>query len=70
MESSDVAYATAGSPAAYTGQVVALAGTQLTAVVSDSQGRHLRLDIALQIDPSSGSVGGTLRVNHSGGGTA
>ena len=65
MQSSDVAYATAGSPAAYRGQVVSLAGTQITAVVSDSTGRHLRLELALQINPSSGSVGGTLRVNHS-----
>jgi hypothetical protein len=65
MQSSDVAYATAGSAAAYRGQVVSLAGTQITAVVSDSAGRHLRLDLALQINSSSGSVGGTLRVDHS-----
>jgi hypothetical protein len=65
MQSSDVAYATAGSGAAYRGQVVSLAGTQITAVVSDSAGRHLRLDLALQINSSSGSVGGTLRVDHS-----
>lgn len=65
MQSSDVAYATAGSPAAYRGQVVSLAGTRITAVVSDSTGSHLRLNLALQINPSSGSVGGTLRVDHS-----
>ena len=70
MQSSDVAYATAGSLAASRGQVVALAGTQITAVVSDSAGRHLRLNLVLQINPSSGSVGGTLRVDHSGGGSA
>lgn len=70
MQSSDVAYATAGSPAAYRGPVVALAGTHITAVVSDAQGRHLRLDLDLQINPSSGSVGGTLRVHHSTGGSA
>jgi sulfoxide reductase heme-binding subunit YedZ len=70
MQSSDVAYATAGSPAAYRGPVVALAGTHITAVVADATGRHLRLDLDLQIDPSSGSVGGTLRVHHSGGGPA
>jgi hypothetical protein len=69
MQSSDVAYATAGSPAAYRGPVVALAGTHITAVVADAAGRHLRLDLDLRIDPSSGSVGGTLRVHHSGGGT-
>jgi hypothetical protein len=69
MQSSDVAYATAGSLAAYRGQVVALAGTQITAVVSDSAGRHLRLNLVLQINPSSGSVGGTLRVDHSSGGS-
>jgi sulfoxide reductase heme-binding subunit YedZ len=70
MQSSDVAYATAGSPAAYRGQVVALAGTHITAVVADAGGRHLRLDLVLRINPSSGSVGGTLRVHHSSGGTA
>ena len=70
MQSSDVAYATAGSPAAYRGRVVALAGTHITAVVADAEGRHLRLDLDLRINPSSGSVGGTLRVHHSGGGTA
>jgi DMSO/TMAO reductase YedYZ heme-binding membrane subunit len=70
MQSSDVAYATAGSPAPYRGPVVALAGTHITAVVADSQGRHLRLDLDLQISPSSGAVGGTLHVRHSSGGTA
>jgi sulfoxide reductase heme-binding subunit YedZ len=70
MQSSDVAYATAGSPAAYRGPVVALAGTHISAVVTDAEGRHLRLDLDLRINPSSASVGGTLRVHHSGGGTA
>jgi DMSO/TMAO reductase YedYZ heme-binding membrane subunit len=70
MQSSDVAYATAGSPAAYRGPVVALAGTHITAVVADAGGRHLRLDLDVQIDPSSGSVRGTLRVHHSDGGSA
>jgi hypothetical protein len=70
MQSSDVAYATAGSAAAYRGPVVALAGTHITAVVADAEGRHLRLDLDLRINPSSGSVGGTLRVRHSGRGTA
>jgi hypothetical protein len=65
MESSDVAYATAGGPAAYRGPVVALKGTHITAVVADAEGRHLRLELDLRIDPSSGSVGGTLRVRHS-----
>jgi len=70
MESSDVAYATAGSPAAYRGPVVSLGGTHITAVVANAEGRHLRLNLDLQIGSSSGSVGGTLRVSHSGGGTA
>lgn len=70
MQSSDVAYATAGSPAAYRGRVVALAGPHITAVVADAQGKHLRLDLDLRISPSSGSVGGTLHVHHSGRGAA
>lgn len=70
MQSSDVAYATAGSPAAYRGQVVALAGTHITAVVADAEGKHLRLDLDLRINSSTGSVAGTLQVRHSSGGTA
>jgi DMSO/TMAO reductase YedYZ heme-binding membrane subunit len=70
MQSSDVAYATAGSPAAYRGKVVALAGQHITAVVADAEGRHLRLDLDLRISPSSGSVGGTLHVHRSGKGAA
>ena len=70
MQSSDVAYATAGSLAAYRGRVVALAGPHITAVVADAAGRHLRLDLDLRISPSSGSVGGTLHVHHSGKGAA
>ena len=70
MQSSDVAYATAGSPAAYRGRVVALAGPHITAVVADAEGRHLRLDLDLRISPASGSVGGTLHVHHSGKGAA
>jgi DMSO/TMAO reductase YedYZ heme-binding membrane subunit len=70
MQGSDVAYATAGSLAAYRGPVVALAGRHITAVVADAAGSHLRLDLDLRIDPSSGSVGGTLRVHHSNGGSA
>jgi DMSO/TMAO reductase YedYZ heme-binding membrane subunit len=70
MQSSDVAYATAGSAGAYRGPVVSLAGTHITAVVADAAGRHLRLDLDLRVNPSSGSVGGTLHVHHSGGGTA
>ena len=69
MQSSDVAYATAGSPAAYRGPVTALAGTHITAVVANAAGGHLRLDLDLRINPSSGSVGGTLQVHHSGAGT-
>jgi DMSO/TMAO reductase YedYZ heme-binding membrane subunit len=70
MQSSDVAYATAGSPAAYRGQVVSLAGTRITAVVSDTEGRHLRLDLDLRVDTSSGSVAGILQVRHSNGETS
>jgi methionine sulfoxide reductase heme-binding subunit len=70
MQSSDVAYATAGSPAAYRGPVTALAGTHITAVVADAGGGHLRLDLELRINPSSGLVGGTLQVHRSGAATA
>ena len=65
MQSSDVAYATAGAAAAFRGPVVALEGTRLTAVVSDASGHHLRLDLDLRIDPASGNVRGELRVRRS-----
>lgn len=68
MQSSDVAYATAGAPSAYRGPVVSLDGPHLTAVVTDSNGSHLRLGIDLQTNASSGSVAGTLRVRRSNGG--
>jgi hypothetical protein len=65
MEGSDVAYATAGAPGAYRGPVVALEGTHITAIVRDASGRHLRLDLDLQIDSASGSVSGTLHAHRS-----
>ncbi len=70
MESSDVAYATAGAPSAFRGPIVALDGSRITAVVSDASGRHLRLDLDLRIDSGSGAVRGKLRVRRSDGGPA
>lgn len=70
MQSSDVAYATAGAAAAYRGPIVALDGTHITAIVRDAEGNHLRLDLRLRVDPSSGSVSGVLHVQHSDGGPA
>ncbi len=70
MESSDVAYATAGAAAAFRGTVIHLEGPKITAIVSDAQGRHLQLDLQLRIDASTGAVRGELRVHHSSGGPA
>jgi sulfoxide reductase heme-binding subunit YedZ len=63
LQSSDVAYATAGAPGAYRGNVVGLEGTHIVAVVRDGRGRRLQLDLRLQID-RGGNVGGRLRVHH------
>jgi sulfoxide reductase heme-binding subunit YedZ len=70
MQSSDVAYATAGAPAAFRGPIVSLDGARLTAVVADANGRHLRLDLNLRIDAVSGSVSGELHVQRTDGGPA
>lgn len=67
LTSSDVAYATAGAPAAYRGSVVGLQGMHIVAVVRDGSGHRLQLDLILQIDQASGNVAGQLHVHRAEG---
>lgn len=60
MSSSDVSFGPVGRTGEYRGQVVALDGNQVVAVVRAQDGRPVELAANLQIDPGSGSVGGTL----------
>ena len=70
MQSSDVAYATAGSPAAYRGQVIALAGPHITAVVATRKEDTPPRSSICGSAPRPARSEGRLRVHHSGGGTA
>ena len=59
MTSSAVTLGTSATPALYSGRVTALQGTSIQARVSSTRG-SLVLLARLQINPSSGSVTGTL----------
>jgi hypothetical protein len=63
MSGSQVTFGPAASPQQYTGQLVSLTGTSMTAQVRDSAGQRLQLAIGLQ--PNGNSVTGTLRVSAS-----
>jgi hypothetical protein len=60
MSSSSVTLGPASNPTLYRGTVTALDGTNVNAVVRDPQGHTLNLAMGLQIDPNTGSAGGTL----------
>ena len=61
LDASDVSFGTTAAPREYRGRVVQLNGEQLVASVRASSAPALQLAIGLQIDPSSGSVRGTLQ---------
>lgn len=63
LASSTVTFGPASAPAQYRGQVVVLDGDQVVAEVTNSAGTRLDLGVVLQIDPSRGSVSGTLQAN-------
>ena len=63
MSGSQVTFGPAASPRQYTGQLVSLNGTSMTAQVRDSAGQRLQLAIGLQ--PNGNSVTGTLQVSAS-----
>jgi sulfoxide reductase heme-binding subunit YedZ len=61
MSGSQVTFGPSASPRQYTGQLVSLNGTSMTARVRDSAGQLLLLAISLQ--PNGNSVTGTLQVS-------
>ena len=63
LASSSVTFGPSGAPAQYRGQVVTLNGDQLVAEVNNGAASRLDLGVLLQIDPSSGSVIGTLQAS-------
>ena len=64
MSASQVTFGPAAVPRQYTGQLVSLNGTSMSARVRDSAGQSLLLAITLQ--PNGSSVTGTLQVSAAG----
>ena len=62
MNSSDVTLGTSSDPQLYRGSVTGLQGTNVVARVSSPGRAPLALTAALQIDPATGAVTGTLAV--------
>jgi sulfoxide reductase heme-binding subunit YedZ len=60
MTANGVAFALAGSPDLYEGQIVGLQGTQIAARVTAASGRALELQIALNIKAGQTRVSGTV----------
>jgi methionine sulfoxide reductase heme-binding subunit len=60
MQRSDVTLGTGADPTVYRGQVVALDGSNIAALVRDRRGRPLRLVARLALDPATGNASGTL----------
>ena len=67
MTSSRVTLGGAGKPGEYSGRVTALRGTNVAARLRNSSGSAVQLLAQLQIDPSGGSVSGTVRVGPASG---
>ncbi len=62
MTSSEVTLGTTKDPVVYRGHVTGLQGTDLTATLTDAQGRSLNLVARLTIDQASGAATGTVSV--------
>jgi DMSO/TMAO reductase YedYZ heme-binding membrane subunit len=61
MTASGVRLGPPAAPNLYVGSVRALAGSELRLGVHDASGRHLLLDVTLQIDEVAGTVSGSIR---------
>jgi len=61
MNASGVAFGTVAAPNEYTGTITALQGTQIVATLHNAAGRHLALQIDLQIDQATRRVTGTVQ---------
>ncbi|HWG72707.1 MAG TPA: ferric reductase-like transmembrane domain-containing protein [Acidimicrobiales bacterium] len=68
LDASSVSFGTTAAPSQYRGRVVELNGEQLVASVTARFAPALQLAISLQIDPSSGSLRGTLQGQGAGSG--
>ena len=62
MTGSRVTFGPPGAPNAYSGQIASLQGPQLVASVQDSRGDALDLRLLLRLDPSNGTLRGSLHV--------
>jgi len=62
MTGSAVSLGPASNPTLYQGSITELSGTVIRARVSAARGRPLRLELALQINPSTGAATGRIRV--------
>jgi DMSO/TMAO reductase YedYZ heme-binding membrane subunit len=62
MTSSAVSFGTASNPTLYVGTVTGLNGSNISARVSSAGGQTLVLEVALQIDGSTGSASGNVQV--------
>jgi hypothetical protein len=60
MTTSKVTLGTGSNPTLFQGRVDALTGTNIEASVKNAHGAVIRLLARLQINPSTGSAGGTL----------
>jgi sulfoxide reductase heme-binding subunit YedZ len=62
MTASAVSLGPASNPTLYQGSITELNGTTIRARVAATHGRPLQLDLALQINPSTGAATGTVQV--------
>lgn len=62
MTASRVTYGPRANPGDYSGRIVSLEGTRLVASVQNGQGTSLDLRLLVRIDPSNGTLSGSLRV--------
>lgn len=67
MTESGVSFVPATTRSVYTGRIVALAGSDLTARVRDGAGQTLLLRFSLALDPASGSASGVVHASTAGG---
>lgn len=61
MSASSVRFGPTSAPSEYVGRIVSLSGQRLTASLRDASGRPLTLELDLQIDAASGTVGGDVQ---------
>ncbi len=61
MSASTVEFGPTSAPSEYVGRIVSLSGQRLTASLRDASGRPLTLELDLQIDAASGTVGGNVQ---------